>query len=170
MANLLFVCTGNAARSVMAVTMMRHLTSKSEIRGAGTFSISGLPMSKEEYSTIEKSPDRKAAFKKLYETNTKAALFLVHEFHTQIKGKKVKDQPLIDSSTQVAKKSADFDCTKLNFNDIEKKHKIEFKVTSQKSKTTCTLETSDGFLFQSEKVYDSVDDWTFYRSSHTHHN
>jgi len=45
MANLLFVCTGNAARSVMAVTMMRDMTSTLEIRGAGTFSISGLPMS-----------------------------------------------------------------------------------------------------------------------------
>ena len=45
MANLLFVCTGNAARSVMAVTMMRDVTSTLEIRGAGTFSIPGLPMS-----------------------------------------------------------------------------------------------------------------------------
>ena len=45
MANLLFVCTGNAARSVMAATMMRDMTSTLEIRGAGTFSIPGLPMS-----------------------------------------------------------------------------------------------------------------------------
>ena len=54
MVNLLFVCTGNAARSVMAVTMMRHLTSKSEIRGAGTFSISGLPMSQRTREALAK--------------------------------------------------------------------------------------------------------------------
>lgn len=45
MANILFVCTGNAARSVMAVTMMRSSKLSSEIRGAGTLSIPGLPMS-----------------------------------------------------------------------------------------------------------------------------
>ena len=45
MANLLFVCTGNAARSVMASTMMKAQNLTHEIDGAGTFSISGLPMS-----------------------------------------------------------------------------------------------------------------------------
>ena len=54
MANLLFVCTGNAARSVMAVTMMRDMTSTMEIRGAGTFSISGLPMSQRTREALAK--------------------------------------------------------------------------------------------------------------------
>ena len=39
------ICTGNAARSVMAVTMLRTLTDACEFRGAGTHSIEGLPMS-----------------------------------------------------------------------------------------------------------------------------
>ena len=54
MANLLFVCTGNAARSVMAVAMMRNLTPRLEIRGAGTFSISGLPMSQRTREALAK--------------------------------------------------------------------------------------------------------------------
>ncbi len=42
---VLYVCTGNAARSVMAVTMTRHRAPELLVRGAGTFSIPGLPMS-----------------------------------------------------------------------------------------------------------------------------
>lgn len=42
---LLYVCTGNAARSVMATAMTRARTSGVEVRGAGTLSIPGLPMS-----------------------------------------------------------------------------------------------------------------------------
>lgn len=42
---VLFVCTGNAARSVMAATMTRDRAPDLAVRGAGTFSISGLPMS-----------------------------------------------------------------------------------------------------------------------------
>ena len=44
-ARVLYVCTGNAARSVMAVTMTRHRAPELAVRGAGTFSIPGLPMS-----------------------------------------------------------------------------------------------------------------------------
>jgi protein-tyrosine phosphatase len=43
--NLLYVCTGNAARSVMATAMTRARAPHLDVRGAGTFSISGLPMS-----------------------------------------------------------------------------------------------------------------------------
>ena len=52
MANLLFVCTGNAARSVMSVTMMRSENTTHTVRGAGTFSISGLPMSQRTRSAL----------------------------------------------------------------------------------------------------------------------
>ncbi len=45
MTNVLWVCTGNAARSVMAVTMTRARAPHLEVRGAGTFSLPGLPMS-----------------------------------------------------------------------------------------------------------------------------
>lgn len=44
-ARVLYVCTGNAARSVMAVTMTRARAPEFEVRGAGTLSIPGLPMS-----------------------------------------------------------------------------------------------------------------------------
>ena len=39
-----FVCTGNAARSVMAVTMLRSLSSDLIVRGAGTHVVEGQPM------------------------------------------------------------------------------------------------------------------------------
>ena len=54
MSNLLFVCTGNAARSVMASTMMKAQNLTHEIDGAGTFSISGLPMSQRTRSALAK--------------------------------------------------------------------------------------------------------------------
>jgi protein-tyrosine-phosphatase len=44
-ARVLYVCTGNAARSVMAVTMTRSRAPELAVRGAGTFSIPDLPMS-----------------------------------------------------------------------------------------------------------------------------
>ena len=40
-----FLCTGNAARSVMAATMLRALVDTIEVRGGGTHTIEGLPMS-----------------------------------------------------------------------------------------------------------------------------
>ncbi len=42
---ILYVCTGNAARSVMAAVMTRERAPHLEVRSAGTFSISGQPMS-----------------------------------------------------------------------------------------------------------------------------
>lgn len=45
MTNVVFLCTGNAARSVMATVVARHAAPHLGIRGAGTFSIPGLPMS-----------------------------------------------------------------------------------------------------------------------------
>jgi len=42
---VLYLCTGNAARSVMAATMTRARAPELEVRGAGTLSIPGLPMS-----------------------------------------------------------------------------------------------------------------------------
>lgn len=42
---VLYLCTGNAARSVMAAVMTRERAPELEVRGAGTFSIPGLPMS-----------------------------------------------------------------------------------------------------------------------------
>ena len=41
---LLFVCTGNAARSVMAAVMARNYSDLFDIRGAGTHAIEGCPM------------------------------------------------------------------------------------------------------------------------------
>ncbi len=45
MTNVLYLCTGNAARSVMATVMTRERAPLLSARGAGTFSIPGLPMS-----------------------------------------------------------------------------------------------------------------------------
>lgn len=42
---VLFLCTGNAARSVMAATLLRNVTTAVHVRSAGTHSIPGLPMS-----------------------------------------------------------------------------------------------------------------------------
>lgn len=42
---VVYLCTGNAARSVMATTMSRAWAPELEVWGAGTFSIEGLPMS-----------------------------------------------------------------------------------------------------------------------------
>ena len=43
--SVLFVCTGNAARSVMAATLLRARTDAISVASAGTHSIPGLPMS-----------------------------------------------------------------------------------------------------------------------------
>jgi len=42
---IVYLCTGNAARSVMATTMSRAWAPELDVWGAGTFSIEGLPMS-----------------------------------------------------------------------------------------------------------------------------
>lgn len=42
---LLFLCTGNAARSVMGAVMAKDRATGVAVRGAGTLSIPGLPMS-----------------------------------------------------------------------------------------------------------------------------
>ncbi len=44
MSRIVYLCTGNAARSVMATVITRERT-ELDVRGAGTFSIPGLPMS-----------------------------------------------------------------------------------------------------------------------------
>jgi protein-tyrosine-phosphatase len=43
---VVYLCTGNAARSVMATVMTRARTDVLDVRGAGTHSIEGLPMSR----------------------------------------------------------------------------------------------------------------------------
>lgn len=45
MTNVIFLCTGNAARSVMATVMARDRAPSLSVRGAGTLSIPDLPMS-----------------------------------------------------------------------------------------------------------------------------
>jgi protein-tyrosine-phosphatase len=42
---VVYLCTGNAARSVMATVITRARTDEVAVRGAGTHSIEGLPMS-----------------------------------------------------------------------------------------------------------------------------
>lgn len=42
---VLFLCTGNAARSVMGAAIMRQLTDEIAVTSAGTHSLPGLPMS-----------------------------------------------------------------------------------------------------------------------------
>lgn len=51
---IVFLCTGNAARSVMATTMARARGAGLEARGAGTLSIPGLPMSQRTRESLAK--------------------------------------------------------------------------------------------------------------------
>ena len=49
---VVYLCTGNAARSVMATVITRARTDAIEVRGAGTHSIEGLPMSQRTRSAL----------------------------------------------------------------------------------------------------------------------
>jgi len=50
--HVVFLCTGNAARSVMATIMTRARTTAVTVSGAGTHSIEGLPMSQRTRSAL----------------------------------------------------------------------------------------------------------------------
>lgn len=79
---ILFVCTGNAARSVMGAAVLRTLTDGFTVTSAGTHSIPGLPMSTRTRSALESvgaaDPDHRST--QADETNTRpAALIAIFE-------------------------------------------------------------------------------------------
>lgn len=50
---ILFLCTGNAARSVMGAAVLRQLTDQVVVTSAGTHSLPGLPMSTRTRTALE---------------------------------------------------------------------------------------------------------------------
>lgn len=62
---ILFLCTGNAARSVMGAAVMRQLTDQVVVTSAGTHSLPGLPMSTRTRTALEgvnaADPDHRSA-------------------------------------------------------------------------------------------------------------